>query len=104
MNNVLYYKMSEKKSTSKKGKYQVMLLDDDSVSFEHVIECLMEICGHNYYQAGQCATITHNRGQCSIFVDTYDECMEVFEELLDEEIKTVIQKYKIIHDDKKTNK
>lgn len=96
--------MSEKKLASKKGKYQVMLLDDDSISFEHVIECLMEICGHNYYQAGQCATITHNRGKCSIFIDTYDECMDVFNELLDEDICAMVQKYKEIHNDKKTSK
>lgn len=97
--------MSEKKSTSKKGKWQVTLLDDDINTFDHVIECLMEICGHNYYQAGQCATITHNKGRCSVFVDTYDECMDVFNELLDEDICVMVHKYKeLYHDDKKTNK
>lgn len=96
--------MSEKKSTSKKGKYQVMLLDSDSVTFEHVIECLMEICGHNYYQAGQCATITHNKGRCSVFIDTYDACMDIFNELLEEDICVMVQKYKIIHNDNKPSK
>jgi ATP-dependent Clp protease adapter protein ClpS len=36
-------------------KYNVVLKNDDRNSFEHVITCLMEICNHNYYQAGQCA-------------------------------------------------
>lgn len=96
--------MSEKKSTIKKGKYQVVLLDNDADTFDHVIECLMEICGHNYYQAGQCATITHNIGKCSVFVDTYDECMDVFNELLEEDVKCVIQKYRVINNDKKITK
>ena len=96
--------MSEKKLTNKKGKWQVTLLDDDVNSFDHVIECLMEICGHNYYQAGQCATITHNMGRCSVFVDSYDECMDVFNELLEEDICVMVHKYKEIHHDKKTNK
>jgi ATP-dependent Clp protease adaptor protein ClpS len=96
--------MSEKPSSNKKGKYQVILLDNNHSTFDHVIECLMEICGHNYYQAGQCATITHNNGRCSVFVDSYDECMDVFNELLDEDIKSVIQKYKTVRNDKNVTK
>ena len=46
--------------------YILILLNDDSISFEHVIECLVKICGHSQEAANQCALIVHTRGRCDI--------------------------------------
>lgn len=94
MNNVQSSKMSKKQSTSKRGQWQVVLHNDDYNTFDHVIACLMEICNHNYLQSVQCANIVHGSLQCSIFVDSYDQCESVYEELRSEGLTVTLSKYK----------
>jgi len=93
MNNVQLLEMSKQQSISKRGMWQVILHDDHN-SIDHVIDCLLEICGHNYIQSVQCATIAHNTKQCSIFTDSYEECVEVQQELEDYGLTSTISKYK----------
>jgi ATP-dependent Clp protease adaptor protein ClpS len=45
---------------------EIILHNDDVNTFDHVIRCLMEICGHDAIQAEQCAWIVHNNGKCSV--------------------------------------
>ncbi len=80
MNNVRLYGMSRKQS--KKGKWELILYNDDKVTFDHVINCLIEICGHNEYQANQCAMLVDANGQCSIFVDNYENCKSAWNNLV----------------------
>ena len=103
MNNVELSVTTENKS-KKKGKYQVFILNDTVNTFSNVIESLQNICGHNYYQAGQCAYITHNVGKCSVFIDTYDECESVGEDLKLNGIQYRIEKYKPVINDKGNTK
>ena len=86
--------MSQKKSTKKRGQYQIILNDDNHNTFDHVIDCLIDVCGHSYYQAVQCATITHGAKKCSIYVDSYESCEDVCEELLKEGLDVIIEKHK----------
>lgn len=104
MNNVELFVTTKDNSTNKKGKHQVFILNDNTTTFDVVIEVLQDVCGHNYLQAGQCATITHNTGRCSIFVDTYDECNEVLRLLLASNIKAELHKYKPVSHDKGNKK
>lgn len=46
--------------------YRLDLHNDDYNSFEHVINCLMKVCGHEYEQANQCAHIVHFKGVCDV--------------------------------------
>ena len=94
MNNVRLSEMSKKQSTNKRGQWQIILHDDNVNTFDHVIDCLTEICGHNYYQAVQCATITHNNKQCSIFIDNWTTCNDVSEMLLEEGLRVEVTKFK----------
>lgn len=71
-----------KKNSKRNSKYEVIVFNDDTNTYDHVIDCLMEFCGHNYLQAVQCATIIHNTGKCSVAIDTRDECEYIFEELV----------------------
>ena len=41
----------------------LILYNDDVNSFEHVIACLIDICGHSSHQAEQCAMIVHASGE-----------------------------------------
>jgi ATP-dependent Clp protease adaptor protein ClpS len=46
--------------------YVLTLHNDDYNSFDHVINCLMKVCKHEYTQAEQCANIVHNNGKCDV--------------------------------------
>ena len=86
--------MSKKQSNNNRGQWQVILLNDTNNTVPHVIACLMEICGQSYLQAVQCATITHQTGQCSIFVDSWDECDQVQTELSVQGLLVTVLEYK----------
>jgi ATP-dependent Clp protease adaptor protein ClpS len=62
-------------------KHQLVLLNDDVNSFDDVIDSLMEVLGHNIFQAEQCATIIHNSGRCVIKSGTKTE-LDFYKKLL----------------------
>jgi ATP-dependent Clp protease adaptor protein ClpS len=84
----------KKQSTSKRGKWECVLIDDALVHADHVVNCLIDICSHNYIQAVQCTYIVHNTGKCSIFIDTWDDCSEVQSELEQQGLTVIVTKYK----------
>ncbi len=51
---------------------ELILHNDDVNTFDHVIESLVEICGHDPIQAEQCAWIVHYKGKCSVKRGTFD--------------------------------
>ena len=51
---------------------ELLLHNDDVNTFDHVINCLCEICGHDPIQAEQCAWIVHHNGKCSVKRGTFD--------------------------------
>ena len=44
----------------------LILYNDDFNTFDHVIKSLVEVCGHDSFQAEQCALIVHFKGSCEI--------------------------------------
>ena len=58
----------EFQQTSKESKTNkiLVLYNDDINTFDFVINCLIDICNHDYVQAEQCALITHYKGKCDI--------------------------------------
>ena len=72
--------MSKKRYNKK--RYHVVVKNDDNTSFTYVIDTLIDVCSHNYYQAGQCASIIHNTGECSVYTGKQQECEQVTDELI----------------------
>lgn len=70
---------------------QIVIHNDDVNTFEHVIECLMEICGHDLIQAEQCAWIIHNNGKCSVKRGSFDFLEPRCVALLDRGLSASIQ-------------
>lgn len=99
MSNAQSLEMSKKASPKAKqtktnrGLYEVIIHNDTVNTFDHVIDCLIDICGHNNLQAQQCALITHTRGKCSVFVDGFEMCMEISKLLTQQRLKTSVNKF-----------
>lgn len=61
--------------------YRLDLHNDDYNTFDHVINCLMKICKHEFEQASQCAHIVHFRGKCDVKYGDYETISEMKEKL-----------------------
>lgn len=70
---------------------ELVLHNDDVNTFDHVIECLVEICGHDPIQAEQCAWIVHYNGKCSVKRGTFDNLEPRCSALLDRGLSATIQ-------------
>ncbi|MBL7943258.1 MAG: ATP-dependent Clp protease adaptor ClpS [Flavobacteriales bacterium] len=51
---------------------QLVLFNDDVNTFDHVINCLIDICRHEPEQAEQCAIIVHYKGKCAVKEGSYE--------------------------------
>jgi ATP-dependent Clp protease adaptor protein ClpS len=52
--------------------FHLIVWNDDFNTFDWVIESLMEVCGHSYEQAEQCAYIIHFKGKYAVKHGDYD--------------------------------
>lgn len=73
-------------------KFVLMLYNDDVNTFDHVIESLVEICGHATLQAEQCATIVHTKGKCDIKHGNYKNLEKMCTKLLHRQLSATIEK------------
>lgn len=64
-------------------KHQIILHNDEVNTFDHVIDCLMEICEHTPEQAEQCSLIVHYKGKCDVKSGDYDDLKPRCQALLD---------------------
>jgi ATP-dependent Clp protease adaptor protein ClpS len=72
--------------------YSLILENDDKNTFDYVISCLINICGHTWEQANQCATITHLRGRCDIKRGDLETILDLKEILSDRGLLVTIEK------------
>lgn len=61
--------------------YKLILHNDDYNTFDWVIKCLMEVCGHELEQATQCSFIVHHKGICDVKYGDFDTISEMKEKL-----------------------
>ncbi len=70
---------------------QLVVHNDDVNTFDWVIESLMEICGHNYEQAEQCAMIIHFKGKYAVKKGSYEDMNPMRVALIDRGINATIE-------------
>ena len=51
---------------SKISTKSLILSNDNSNTFDYVIDCLVSLCDHTPLQAEQCVLLTHHIGYCEI--------------------------------------
>lgn len=71
--------------------YNLIVWNDEVNTFEWVIETLMEICGHSYEQAEQCAYIIHFQGKYAVKTGLYDDLKPMCEAITDRGINATIE-------------
>jgi len=73
-------------------KYVLVLYNDSVNTFNHVIRSLIEVCGHNEYQAEQCAMLVHFKGKYEIKSGSPAVLEAMSEELCRKGLKTEVLK------------
>jgi ATP-dependent Clp protease adaptor protein ClpS len=68
----------------------LILHNDDDHTFEYVIQCLMDICGHDLVQAEQCTQIVHFKGSCDILKGDYRELLPYHQAMISKELTVTI--------------
>lgn len=71
--------------------YELIVWNDDVNTFEWVIETLVEICGHTYEQAEQCAYIIHFNGKYAVKKGSYEDLRPKCDAILDRGINATIE-------------
>lgn len=69
---------------------ELILWNDDVNTFEHVIDTLIELCGHEKEQAEQCAFIVHHNGKCAVKRADYETLAPICTAILDRGISATI--------------
>lgn len=77
--------------TKTTSPFQIVVWNDDVNTFEWVIETLVDICGHSYEQAEQCAFIIHHSGKYAVKNGTYDDLRPMCDAILDRGISATLE-------------
>ena len=83
--------VEERVKTKVAHPFQIIVWNDDVNTFEWVIETLIEVCGHTYEQAEQCAYIIHYSGKYAVKNGTYDELRPMCDDILDRGISATLE-------------
>ncbi|GAB3017444.1 hypothetical protein GCM10027051_22830 [Niabella terrae] len=70
---------------------QLIVWNDEVNTFDWVIETLMEVCGHSFEQAEQCAYIIHFKGKYAVKEGEFDELKPMCEAILERGINATIE-------------
>ncbi len=63
----------EEEAVDTEEECSLVVFNDDVNTFEHVIETLIDVCGHTPEQAEQCTWIIHYKGKCKVKNGSFDE-------------------------------
>jgi ATP-dependent Clp protease adaptor protein ClpS len=73
------------------SRYHLIVWNDEVNTFEWVIQCLIEVCGHEQEQAEQCTLIIHHKGKCSVKTGTYEQLKPMCNGVTDRGIGATIE-------------
>ena len=73
------------------GPYNLIVWNDEVNTFEHVIQTLVDVCGHTEEQAEQCAFIIHFKGKYAVKNGSYDELKPLCDAITDRGIGATLE-------------
>lgn len=84
-------KPAKKDHSGKEGNQFLVLHNDDHNTFEYVINCLIEVCGHDAMQAEQCTYLVHFKGSCDVLKGGYSHLVPYRNSLAGKDLKVTIE-------------
>ncbi len=69
----------------------LVVINDDYNTFDHVINTLIRVCKHTNEQAEQCTLIIHYKGKCAVKKGTLEELKPLLDAIHDAGIGAEIQ-------------
>ena len=78
------------KNTSSQPESTLVLHNDDTNTFDYVMDTLVEVCDHSMTQAEQCATITHYKGKCEVKSGLFSKMKELRYQLISRGLKASV--------------
>lgn len=91
MNPQTKYQEDTDTLTALEPSCSLIVWNDDVNTFDWVIEALVEICGHSYEQAEQCAIIIDAKGKYAVKEGSYDELKPQCDAITDRGIGATIE-------------
>jgi ATP-dependent Clp protease adaptor protein ClpS len=77
--------------TIETADFQLVLYNDDHNTFDHVINCLVEYCKHDVYQAEQCAWFVHTKGKYAVKSGSKSRLAPICEALCEKGLSAVLE-------------
>jgi len=71
--------------------YNIIVWNDDTNTFEWVIETLVEVCNHTEEQAEQCAYLIHYKGKYSVKHGSYEQLKPMRDAITERGINATIE-------------
>jgi ATP-dependent Clp protease adaptor protein ClpS len=72
-------------------QFDLIVYNDDVNTFDHVTECLIDICEHEQVQAEQCTWIIHYNGKCQVKKGEYEELAAMCTALHDRGLSATVE-------------
>ena len=69
---------------------KLVLHNDDTNTFDYVMNTLVEVCNHSLTQAEQCATIAHYKGKCEVRTGVVKEMKELRYDLISKGLNATV--------------
>ena len=76
--------------TNSQHQANLVLHNDDTNTFDYVMDTLVDVCDHSMTQAEQCATITHYKGKCEVSSGTFTEMKDLRYQLISRGLKASV--------------
>jgi len=71
--------------------WKLVVYNDDVNTFDHVIQALIEVCGHSPIQAEQCTLMIHYKGRATVKQGEYEELVQMRTGITDRHISAEVE-------------
>ncbi|MGB3617797.1 MAG: ATP-dependent Clp protease adaptor ClpS [Catalinimonas sp.] len=76
--------------TEREKVWDLVVFNDDTNTFDHVINTLVKICNHSPEQAEQCTLLIHYKGKCTVKHGTFEDLVPMRQGICDRGISAEI--------------
>lgn len=90
-NNDTYEDVAVKEEVTTGINSQLIVYNDDHNTFDWVIQCFMEVCGHTQEQSEQLSLIVHFKGKASVKMGTMEVLKPMKDALVERGLSAVIE-------------